>query len=886
MKKVLFFLSALLSAACAFPQWDGSAAPWTQGSGTTDDPYLIDNERQLAHMAIMVNSGLEEYDTAHYRLTTSLNLNNLPWNPIGTYLEAPFKGSFDGAGYCIEGLNVSEESTNSPMAGLFGAVQDCEITNLIVDGNVSTTTGSIAGIVGYALCVQQFKLRLIGLENRCNVSGHQNVGGIVGWLGILTGGYSYPTINNCINKGTLQAQTNGVGNFGVGGIVGQMSGGCPNSCISQCGNMGNITCVGDGITASGILGYLISFTTTYAVFSCFNTGNISISGTNGWVCGISASGAKNCYNAGMLSAGSAVYAVSESSSPNAVINCYCLDVCGGAPGQAQTRTQAQMQHPTFPTVLNGTSGNYFIADQGNVNGGYPLFMYMVPYNITTDAATEIGTYSAHLNGHYSGSADSIGFTYHALGSTAIDIVMASGSPASTTLSNLQPNTSYRFRFFAYIAGNRIYGDSLQFTTYPAYTVNATSSNTAQGSVTGSGIYGYGETAILVATPAIECQFNRWSDEVNTNPRIFHITSDIHITAYFGPRMYTIDAVSNDITYGTVDGGDVYATGTMVTLTAVPATGHHFVQWSDGITDNPRTFTALSDITLTAIFAPNSYNVNIVSNSTDMGFVTGSGTYTYGTTIEINAVPMQHFRFVQWSDGPADNPRTLIVDDDISIVALFEEKPQYQINVVSDNPQHGTVNGSGLFHADETITITAIAADGYRFIRWSDDSEDAIHSVVVNGPATYTAYFSPTIHNVVVYSADDNMGTVSGSGQYELGGQATVTATPAAGCRFVRWSNGVEANPYTFTIYGDVYLIATFERNNGINDADKDGYTVCVSERTMHIVGACGLPIRIYSILGHEVYRCDNFDGSSIGLPAAGVYMLSIGNTQIIKTVAL
>ncbi len=61
-------------------------------------------------------------------------------------------------------------------------------------------------------------------------------------------------------------------------------------------------------------------------------------------------------------------------------------------------------------------------------------------------------------------------------------------------------------------------------------------------------------------------------------------------------------VEYDAAQGQVTGAGVYQIGDTVTLTAVPNDGYHFVQWSDGNTDNPRTLVLTQDTILTAEFA--------------------------------------------------------------------------------------------------------------------------------------------------------------------------------------------------------------------------------------------------------------------------------------------
>lgn len=66
--------------------------------------------------------------------------------------------------------------------------------------------------------------------------------------------------------------------------------------------------------------------------------------------------------------------------------------------------------------------------------------------------------------------------------------------------------------------------------------------------------------------------------------------------------YTITAHAANNTMGYVTGGGTYSAGETVTLKAVANSTYCFVSWSDGNTENPRTFTATADVTLTANFA--------------------------------------------------------------------------------------------------------------------------------------------------------------------------------------------------------------------------------------------------------------------------------------------
>ena len=138
-------------------------------------------------------------------------------------------------------------------------------------------------------------------------------------------------------------------------------------------------------------------------------------------------------------------------------------------------------------------------------------------------------------------------------------------------------------------------------------------------------------------------------------------------------VYTITATPNNETMGTVTGAGKYYEGKTVTLKATPKTGHEFVDWSNGSTDNPMVFTATEDVELTANFEALQYTVTVGVNDETKGSVTNAGEHTldYGTELVLEATPVEGNRFVQWSTGATDNPLTITVTKDLEIATLFE-----------------------------------------------------------------------------------------------------------------------------------------------------------------------------------------------------------------------
>ena len=137
----------------------------------------------------------------------------------------------------------------------------------------------------------------------------------------------------------------------------------------------------------------------------------------------------------------------------------------------------------------------------------------------------------------------------------------------------------------------------------------------------------------------------------------------------------LTASSNNTSYGTVTGSGTYDYMADVTITATLKDNCCFTGWSDcDSKELTRTITLTSDSTITANFAKKPY-LTVKSNNTSFGTVTGSGYYMPGDEVTITATPRYHdCMFVEWNDGNTDNPRTVIVNEDITYTATLTVNP--------------------------------------------------------------------------------------------------------------------------------------------------------------------------------------------------------------------
>ena len=151
------------------------------------------------------------------------------------------------------------------------------------------------------------------------------------------------------------------------------------------------------------------------------------------------------------------------------------------------------------------------------------------------------------------------------------------------------------------------------------------------------------------------------------------TTDAQFTTSACPSRtltYTAGAhgtLTGTATQSVADGAD----GTAVT--AVPASGYHFVDWSDSSTQNPRTDLAVSgDITVSARFAITNYTLTYTAGA--HGTLTGTATQTVASGADgsaVTAVPDSGYAFTAWSDASTQNPRTdTAISGDLTVSATF------------------------------------------------------------------------------------------------------------------------------------------------------------------------------------------------------------------------
>ena len=129
---------------------------------------------------------------------------------------------------------------------------------------------------------------------------------------------------------------------------------------------------------------------------------------------------------------------------------------------------------------------------------------------------------------------------------------------------------------------------------------------------------------------------------------------------------------------------------------------------------------------------------------------------------------------------------------------------YTITATAAN---GIVEGAGTYVEGTTVSLKATPAEGYHFVKWSNESTINPLTITVTEDIELQAIFD--INTYTVTTTAEN-GKVTGTGEYTHGTEVTLTATPGFDYKFVKWSNESTENPLTITVTEDVTLEAIFE----------------------------------------------------------------------------
>ena len=228
----------------------------------------------------------------------------------------------------------------------------------------------------------------------------------------------------------------------------------------------------------------------------------------------------------------------------------------------------------------------------------------------------------------------------------------------------------------------------------------------------------------------------------------------------------------------------YPDGTIVTVTAEPATGYVFSSWSGDCSGSGTCQVTMSeDRSVTANFVLEEYTLTILTSGN--GSVDKSpdqATYHYGDSVELTANPDTDWLFDSWSgdlSGSA-NPETIVIDGDASVTATFIEMPEGGIELdgsVSSTVTEG-VSVVTFSHTTGTgvgrVVMVGVSANSYNdkqtisSVTFTPSGESAIPLSVVGSVENEDGRLSAIYSLVGAPSGVTGMVTITFSGSVPYG----------------------------------------------------------------------------------------------------------------------
>ncbi|MBI4188444.1 MAG: hypothetical protein HY529_04465 [Chloroflexi bacterium] len=329
------------------------------------------------------------------------------------------------------------------------------------------------------------------------------------------------------------------------------------------------------------------------------------------------------------------------------------------------------------------------------------------------------------------------------------------NPATVTISGSNKNVTVAFepRFSLTVSNQLLIGSVINFTE-GSVSVNPPPED--------DGKYAYGTKVSLTASPNLGYGWKNWAGTGNdaSNPATVTITNDKQVTVLFELRFLlainnqAVTGSSANFTEGSVSlnptpGTDArFAKDTAVTLTASPASGYRFDHWEGAASGNITavTITIDSNKNVTAAFKK-IFTLTTSVNPAGSGSVSpASGTFDDGTAVTLTAIAISGYRFDHWEGAASGNVSavTMTMNSNKNVTAVF--KNVFTLTTSVNPAGGGSISpASGTFDDGTAVTLTAIAASGFRFDHWEGAASGNVSAVTItmNSNKSVTAVFKKT-----------------------------------------------------------------------------------------------------------------------------------------------
>lgn len=324
----------------------------------------------------------------------------------------------------------------------------------------------------------------------------------------------------------------------------------------------------------------------------------------------------------------------------------------------------------------------------------------------------------------------------------------------------------------------------------------------------------GGSVTLTAVPDYGYVFRRWSgdlplDQQFTKPLTLTMDQDRTVTAVFERSTYSLTTGAQNGTVTRNPNAGIYTHGDKVILTATPNPGYLFTHWTGDVptgaeTTNPLTVTIDANKTFIAHFIA-TYTLTTIANQGTITRDPNAPSYVQGTSVTLTATPNPGYHFVNWTDdvpigSETRNPLALVMDANKTITANVAINT-YTLITNATNGGIIRVPNLAFYEHGTPVTLTAVSAKGYRFVKWIGDIPVAVETanpaiITMDANKTITALFALKIYPLTIISNNGVVTQAPAAATYQHGTEVSLTATANPDYHFGRWTGDLVGGPTT------------------------------------------------------------------------------------------
>src|SRR3989338_3031465 len=347
---------------------------------------------------------------------------------------------------------------------------------------------------------------------------------------------------------------------------------------------------------------------------------------------------------------------------------------------------------------------------------------------------------------------------------------------------------------------------------------------------------------LTATPASGYTFTSWTGNADCTDGSVTMTAARSCTANFSVVQYALTVAISPAGGGSVSSTPAgiscpttctanFNSGTVVALTATPASGYTFTSWTGNAdcTDGSVTMTAARSCT--ANFSVVQYALTVAISPAGGGSVSSTpagisgptrcpATFTSGTVVALTATPASGYTFTSWTGNADCTDGSVTMTAARSCTANFSVV-QYALTVAISPAGGGSVSSTpaGIscpttctanFNSGTVVALTATPASGYTFTSWTGNADCTDGSVTMTAARSCTANFSVVQYALTVAISPAGGGSVSSTpagisgptrcpATFTSGTVVALTATPASGYTFTSWTGNADCTDGSVTM---------------------------------------------------------------------------------------